>query len=534
MVLVIVLVVIMALSLAAYTFSDLMLVHRQAAELNGSRIQTRYLVDSGVEFLKFYLSLDPLTQADMGGHYDNPIYFQGSVVIPDTDLKRRGAFTILAPYTDESGQAGGVRYGLEDESGRLNLNIVLLADQIQEGASRTILMGLPGMTEDVADAILDWIDADDETREYGAEIDYYATLTPGYEPRNGPLQTVEELLLVRGVTPQLMFGVDFNRNALVDMHEMSTTSGGAASATTTSMTSTALDSSLTGGTPGLVERGWSAYLTLYSAEKNVDSEGYPRIYLNGDDLQALYDELMQVFSEEWVKFILAYRLYGPADGNSGGGGTVSAEALELDLTQEPQHALTQVIELIGARVSIQPQGGRGGDQNSPQLVESPFANDPLLMATYLPTLMDYCTVLEAPTIPARLNINEAPRELLLGIPGITEEIVDEIVSRRGLVDASEDLGRQHETWILNEAIVTLDEMKQLMPFICAGGDVYRTQIVGYFQGGGPSARVELIFDATGDAPAVLFWRDISHLGRGYSLETLGVDLMEAEGITESG
>ncbi|MFV1964351.1 MAG: general secretion pathway protein GspK [Pirellulaceae bacterium] len=520
MVLIIVLVVVLALSLAAYTFSDLMLAHRHATQVNGTRIQTRYLVDSGVEVVKSYLALDPATQTETGGHYDNPAYFQGVVVIPETDLKRRGSFTVLAPFADDAGQGGGIRYGLEDESSRLNLNIVLLADQVEEGASRTILMALPWMSEDVADAILDWIDEDDETRDYGAEVDYYASLTPGYEPRNGPLQTVEELLLVRGVTPQLLFGVDFNRNAMVDAHEMSTGTPGSTSMAVSSMAVSSTDPSLGTGTPGLVERGWSAYLTLYSAEKNVDSEGYPRINLNGDDLQTLNDELAEVISQEWTNFILAYRIYGPAEGADGGGTTTSAESLELDLTQQPEQKLIQVIDLIGARISIEQQG----------VVESPFADDPSAMATYLPSLMDYCTVVDARSIPARININRAPREILSGIPGMSEEMVDEIMSRRNLVSAEEDVSRQHETWILSEAIVTLDEMRQLMPFVCAGGDVYRTQIVGYYQGGGPSARVELIFDATGDEPSVLFWRDISHLGRGYALETLGVDLMEQTAV----
>ena len=79
---------------------------------------------------------------------------------------------------------------------------------------------------------------------------------------------------------------------------------------------------------------------------------------------------------------------------------------------------------------------------------------------------------------------------------------------------------------MTEGLVTLEEMKNLLPFVCVGGDVYRAQIVGYFQGGGPSVRAELIFDATGTEPRVLFWRDISHLGRGYALETLGVDLVD--------
>ena len=39
------------------------------------------------------------------------------------------------------------------------------------------------MTEEIADAILDWLDEDEEPREYGAESDYYSSLSPGYAPR---------------------------------------------------------------------------------------------------------------------------------------------------------------------------------------------------------------------------------------------------------------------------------------------------------------------------------------------------------------
>ena len=42
----------------------------------------------------------------------------------------------------------------------------------------------------VADAILDWIDKDDEAREFGAESDYYNAQTPPYSAKNGPLDTI--------------------------------------------------------------------------------------------------------------------------------------------------------------------------------------------------------------------------------------------------------------------------------------------------------------------------------------------------------
>lgn len=59
------------------------------------------------------------------------------------------------------------------------------------------------------DAIIDWIDADDEPRPEGAESDYYESLETPYACKNGPLDSIEELLLVVGVTPEIYF--DLNR-----------------------------------------------------------------------------------------------------------------------------------------------------------------------------------------------------------------------------------------------------------------------------------------------------------------------------------
>jgi hypothetical protein len=213
---------------------------------------------------------------------------------------------------------------------------------------------------------------------------------------------------------------------------------------------------------------------------------------------------------------LAYRLFGPYSGNEEG---QSAADLQLTLTQQPKATFSQVLDLIGKKVQVT-QNGR------PIVLQSPFANDPLLMGVFLPQLMENCTANQGTSIPGRICINQAPRELLLGIPGITEDIVNEIISRRTAEVEDENLNRNFETWLLAEAIVTLEEMRTLTPFITAGGDVFRAQVVGYFQGGGPAARTEVVFDATGTTPRLLFWRDMSHLGRGYALETLGVDLIE--------
>jgi len=365
------------------------------------------------------------------------------------------------------------------------------------------------MTEDVADAILDWIDSDDEPREFGCESEYYATLQPPYVPKNAPLDTVEELLLVRGVTPNLLFGYDTNRNGVLDPHEQGP--GDAAAI--------AMDPTMRA-----MVRGWAPYLTLYSAEKNVNAMGLPRINLNQDDMATLYDELSQVFGPEWATFIVAYRQNGPYDGEESAGELSG----ELDLSLPGETRITQVLDLVGKRVQARLAGGQT------VILDSPFPADLLALPTYLPTLMDNCTANPSPSIPGRININQAPRAILLGIPGMTPELVDQIIETRVPFPSSADEAArfQHETWLLTEGILVTEDgepdistMRQLMPFVTAGGDVFRAQIVGYYQGAGAAARCEVVIDSTGVVPRVLFWRDLSHLGRGYPLEVLGLNLM---------
>ncbi len=59
----------------------------------------------------------------------------------------------------------------------------------------------------LADSFLDWFDRDDIPRMYGAETDdFYGRLAAPYRAKNGPLDTVEELLLIRGFTRPILFG----------------------------------------------------------------------------------------------------------------------------------------------------------------------------------------------------------------------------------------------------------------------------------------------------------------------------------------
>ena len=99
---------------------------------------------------------------------------------------------------------GTITYSIEDENGKIGLN----------NASRDALVKVlkkSGMEigqerDTIADSILDWIDGDDNHRINGAENDYYRRQNPPYKSKNGKLDTLEELLKIRGVTEEIFYG----------------------------------------------------------------------------------------------------------------------------------------------------------------------------------------------------------------------------------------------------------------------------------------------------------------------------------------
>jgi hypothetical protein len=510
-ILMVVLIVVMVVSLGAYSFSAMMLAHHETALLSSSNQQTRWLVDSGIDTIRVHLSLTETERVESGGNYDNPILFQAVNIIADPDPTAAGNFTIVSPAINSDGYTAGIRYGLENESARLNLNALILADTYAENGGRTMLMALPGMTEYVADAIMDWIDEDDDTREYGAEYDYYQGLSSPYTPTNGPFNTVEELLLVQGVSPQLLFGADVNRNGMVDTHEQAALSAVQQIADLTASAESAADSMVSGS----LERGWSSYLTLYSQENNLNINGEPRINFNEEDLTKLHQDLSAVFSVDVANFVILYRQGLPTAGSSDGI-PIPAASYQVDLTVPAEQEINQILELIG----ISLEGAPAEDGEDPIIIQSPWPLESF--GIYIDNLMDNASTNANATIPGRLNINAAPRTLLKGIPGLNSEAIDRIVQER-FTDPTQDTSNytRHETWLVKNLIVTLEQMKLLQPFITGNGDVYRAQIIGYYEGGKASSRAEVVIDSTTVTPRIRLWRDLSHLGRGYPLEVLG-------------
>jgi type II secretory pathway component PulK len=489
-VIVIVTVVIMLVALAAYGFLSLMEVENRAAFVRGDQLQAEAVAFSGREYLAAVLE-QSRAERPRGAEQDDLADVFGNVLVDGDrqshdEHERQGRFSVLAHATTEMA-ARNWRFGYENESAKLHLGTLLEWDRKQPGAGRAALMNLAHLDESTADAILDWIDPDDRARDQGAEAGYYLGRTRSCRPRNALPATLDELLLVRGVTRETLFGPD--RDASFGTEAGETDSGDAGG--------------FAAGGEGSLPL--CRCLTVYSGERDETYEGRPRIRLNQADLGALHRELAAALEPTWANFIVAYRQYGPYAGSEAAGDPAS---LPLDLAKPPQRSIQSPLELIGVRIAIPT-----GEKDKKKIFASPFTDDPARMRDYLPKLMDQVTVRSGVPIIGRVNVNLAPREVLATIPGFDGALAERIISARTLV-AADDPARHHAVWLLTEGIVDRQHMQRIEPWVTAGGDVGRAQIVGYYDVRSPYMRFETVVDGTLRPARQVYYKDLRRLGRG--------------------
>jgi len=180
-------------------------------EINTTRnfkgdIEAYYIAKAGINLAKAEI----LSDAQFHSWTEDKGYIFGPVVSGEKD---EGIQSILGeglevpepPKRMELPLGKGlIHYSIRDENGKINVNT----------ASRDVLtkalaangLSLSSERDTIVDSILDWIDPDNRHRVNGAESDYYRGLSPAYSAKNGPLDSVEELLKVKGVTPELFYG----------------------------------------------------------------------------------------------------------------------------------------------------------------------------------------------------------------------------------------------------------------------------------------------------------------------------------------
>ncbi len=499
MVLILVLIVVAMLALTGFTFTELTFTERKAAWLFGREVQAKAAMESGVELLR--ARLDSSVATENQRRPETPDTLWRDVVVFNDPLRQiTGRFSIVAPQANFTTE-GEPTWGAVSDAARLNLNALPYWDRHAPFAARHALLALPGMTDEIADSILDWIDADDEPRPFGAEADDYLASGLSYTPRNGPMASIDELLLVRGVTPTLLFGPRSTANGL-----------GSSLLESGDNSDSQLNDHENLDRSGF--SGWAGFLTLFSAEKNIDRQGRPRIDLNDADLQRMHRRLQERFGSRVATFVVLYRQYGPSSDNTTN--NVAEIPESIDYSVPAKHRLRSPVEWIGARVQV-PQGSKT------QTIMSPWKNEASQLADVLPELLNACSISSRSVIRGRIDIMAAPPEVLAAIPGISPVQVDAIASARAKF-VSEDAAQQPATlaWLVTEGVLDLQALHAILPFATARSDVYRAHVAGYLDAPGAVVHCEVVIDATRSPPQVAARRSYEPLSRHEAARRLGL------------
>jgi general secretion pathway protein K len=176
--------------------------HMAAANLKGGE-QLAAIARSGISVAKVLLEQD-------GKGPQGDTFFDEWATLSQADLS--GLFS-----------QGSLRLTVSDLSGRVQINSLAKSGAVGIGArqilNRLLISGEFAIKDDseagaIVDSLVDWLDTDDQELDFGAENSYYRSLSPAYGCRNGPVQFIEELLLIKGVTPDLLYGTA-DKKALV-------------------------------------------------------------------------------------------------------------------------------------------------------------------------------------------------------------------------------------------------------------------------------------------------------------------------------
>jgi hypothetical protein len=368
-------IVMWALALGALILSSHQLFgYRQAMQGRDTvaRIQARWAARGGVEYMI----------AIMADHTTEPVPNDAFAMVRDMDAFFEGDFEVggrvIASYDIRHFADGKEWRGPMDEHSKININAAL-SDGI-------LLMGLEDMSPDVSDAILDWIDEDDQERALGAERHYYRSLSIPYEPRNGPMRNVAELELVAGIWPEHLRGEDWDLNNRIDPNEDDG------------------EQTWPDDEPDQqLEVGWAGLLTTYTTYRPVAASGLPRIDLaNRPDLEEVSERLGIEAGQASVLIRFA---------------SEREAKLESLLTQHIQQA----------EEAKQPPRVRSRQER--QAAARP--TEPKLTTEQLRTVFAETTIRESERPrPGRLNINTVSEDLLRQILVDREQLADEIVYLR--------------------------------------------------------------------------------------------------------
>ncbi len=186
-ILLVVTVIIILLSLAAYGYLNSMATEHAAAAMFGRDVEARMAAESAVEFAACQIALketDPSIDV-----YHNPGTFRNQAM-NETD-NRVVSFASRSWCPTLTGHSGNAALGFEFRECEVQHQSLMEFENDTDDTTDpyTAVSYIPNMTEDITNAILDWIDSDEEARLGGAESVTYQGLAVPYSARNAPLES---------------------------------------------------------------------------------------------------------------------------------------------------------------------------------------------------------------------------------------------------------------------------------------------------------------------------------------------------------
>jgi len=384
-----------------------------------------------------------------------------------------------------------ILYGIEDEASKVNLHT----------ATKETLMALPDMTEDLADALLDWQDTDDRTRPKGAETDYYATLPDPYPCKDAALDSLGELLMVSGFDASVLYGEDWNRNGMLDPGEDD------------GEETLPLDNQ-----DGILDRGLLPFVTIYSGDKNVNLDDRKRVNIKEAEEKQLKEVIPNLTDKE-AKAIVEYRKKnqfehigdllnvtepseekkkdenekeGTKKGNQSGNKKKESDSSK---NKNSKNAKTKRNQEKSTSDS-----GKGKEKQSQQSKKS---EKKVFTQARVKEIIDHCTIAKDDTIEGRININTAPVEVLKTLKGITEKMANEIAAFR----EQREKGFSNIAELLDVKGMKEDTFIEISDLLTVRSFQFRVNSVATIEGVKTPKTIIAVIDKSGDETTILSWQE---------------------------
>lgn len=546
--LVIVLVVVMLLGLAAYGYNHQMVNAYQLSRQHNERAQARLAAVSGIEAMLAVAEL-PLRVRDRqlveGRLFRQSIEGTlGEAVVAGVGESEAWSYAIVSPVLGGGGVQGSVvgdsawRFGLTNESGKINVGMLRRQERSFPGHAKRVLLGLPGATAEGVDEFLSAHGfVDGTTGPRGGVVGgagLVAERSRGGERSSPGAATA--------LMAKLWTGGDWDHNERLSGLERMTSA--AAEGGDGARLGTALPSGGGGGGDrdrpefsGSAGSAWRNYVTFHSGRRNVNRDGRPRIDLNSRDLRGLHRALVSIWPRAWADYVILARQHAlspapiAAQGSQAGAVTglegSGSGMPEIDFSKAPVTTLVTPLDLIGTevRIPVVPRAGDAPSGSPPGSgVRERRVSSPFLGGADLVPLVDDVATDALGVVHGQIDINSAPLEVLMSIPGMAPSVAEKLVQARGSVGADGGAGGEDASrtiaWPVVRGVASLVSLRQWYPWITVGGDCYSGQSIGYRDSRSPIFRTTFVVDARSGVAKVARFQHWHGWGGGFAPESL--------------